>query len=172
VREDKIFFLALKYGFADNQTLLMRRDDFDNWLKEAHEAYRLLYKSQSDVNHWDTQSPRREDESFEEHTQRLETLNTRIKQDVTDQINYVLNDDERLKILAVLDKEARSYYTNEVSFDWQGCQEFGGTIQIGFMKRLDALEYLNKAVKEVNVLYIDDYAHFIFFRTPSIQPSK
>jgi enolase len=153
VNEEDVKQLLEKYNFSN-------RVSFNEWLQSAQEVYRLLYKEQSDKHNFDVERVRKEGESIEDHTKRLAAL------------NHVLEETDFQKVKAALDPLAIEYFTNEMRHRWTGCQEFGGTVQLGYLKRLDALEYLNKAVKEVNVIYIDDYHHFIFFRTPSIQPSK
>lgn len=165
MRVEDIKALLKKYDFSDTGA-------FEDWLREAQETYRLVYLLQAEKHNFDTARTRLEDETQAAHTARLKALDNAIKRDVVDVVNHVLEPEDFKKVKAALDPLAIEYLVNEVRHKWQGCQEFGGTVQIGYMTRLDALEYLNKAVREVNVIYIDDYHHFIFFRTPSIQPSK
>jgi PHP family Zn ribbon phosphoesterase len=166
------FNLGTQYGSAD------LRPAFDAWYRDAAEFYRLLYKAKVDAHDFETRRVRLMDasgefaETFEEHAARLDALDKAIRRDVLDHINHVLEPDDFKKCQAGCDPLAQEYWRNEVRHTWVGCQEMGGTVQIGYMVRIDALEYLKKAVAEVNVIYIDDTNHFIFFRTPSIVPSK
>lgn len=161
--------LRLSHGY-------MRARTYDDHLRKCHGVYREFYK-EIELKHppviWDglvtPQSQQHWQELGAAHDAKIKARELAIQTEVAAAIDALdWNSATYAHIKKVLHPTVKEYWRDNARHQWRAYQaEAGGMIDLGIATRQAALDALGRAATEVNVIYIDDYAHFIFFRTPA-----
>ena len=158
--------LRLSYGFLSSRK-------FDNYLRECHELYRGIWAESGKavpVPQW-AGIPDSQDKDWQAksqaHTDALAARAEVVKVEVVRRLNTLDNAAFR-KAHVVLNMAVQEYWRDNARHRWQAIQDQGrGKIELGDLRRSEALVELSRASTESNVIYIDDTYHFIMFRTPA-----
>lgn len=160
--------LRLSYGLLSSRK-------FDNYLRECHELYRQIWAESEKVipvpkwagiqdshdENWQAKA--------EAHNQLLAARAEVVKAEVVRRLSRLntLDDAAFRKAHVVLNMAVQEYWRDNARHRWQAIQDQGrGKIELGYLRRSEALIELSRASTESNVIYIDDTHHFIMFRTP------
>ena len=160
------FLLRASYGFLSSRK-------FDNYLRECHALYRQVWAAAEKlvpVPKWggitDSQDPDWE-AKCQAHNDALAIRAMAVKAEVLRMLNNLASKGFAMAN-AVVHHVVAEYWRDNARHYWQAIQTQGaGKIELGMLRRHEALHALSIASTESNVIYIDDIHHFLLFKTPA-----